>query len=79
MTDPFVIGRFTWIDGRLQLHMVGTSIDGKPSVRNPMPNLRDAHRWASRQAARQFHRRHSKILELNVWRVIDLRRLSAAV
>ena len=73
----FTVGKFTWDGGCLQLLMVGTSTDGRPSPRNPMKNIKDACRWSSRQAARQFKRRNQgNGLAGSGWRVIDLRRFS---
>jgi hypothetical protein len=75
----FTIGQFTWTAGRLELRMVGTSIDGRPSTRNPMLCVDHAYRWGTRQAAGKFLKRNrDKRLPGTGWKVLDLRRLGAA-
>jgi hypothetical protein len=76
--EPYVIALFDWSSGRLQLQMIGQTIDGRIAPRTLMPNPDHAHRWASPQAARQFLKRGHAAHRLDSrLRVLDLRRVHA--
>lgn len=77
--SPFVLARFDWSRGRLVLRFVKRArsryYKNRPDVydRAGTTDPREAYRWNSRQAARQFLLRGYHLSD--EWKVTDLRRI----
>lgn len=72
-TRRYVLALYDWSSNQLTLRFMKRSSWGGPAPGEDTTDPREAYRWASRQAARQYLVRSEHLV--GNWHVLDLRRL----
>lgn len=70
---PFVLAQFDWSENELVLRFMKRASWGGPMPGESTVDPREAYRWASRQAARQYLVRSEHLI--GPWEVLDLRQV----